>query len=424
MQLEGSGAEPTGEPARVSAYGSALRRCLSIDPAAFAERYWDREPLLSAGIGDFSDLLSLADVDDLLSRRGLRTPFLRIAKDGTLIDPARFTGGGGVGAEVGDQVRDERLFQLYLEGATLVLQGLHRLWPALIDFAVDLRRDLGTPVQINAYLTPPESQGFATHYDTHAVFVLQVAGRKHWRVHRPVVTDPIERQTWGGHADEVAATAATEPVIDTVLEPGDALYLPRGWLHAADARAEQSLHLTVGLRAPTRFTLVEALLSLAADEPSLRAGLPMGTDLADREAIGPAFADTVKALHSWLDRLGPGEVAARLRPNVWAAGRPAPLAPIAQRAALDALTPDSRLTLRRGLSYRFSGDAAGDRVILHLPDRQIAFPALCAAALRQVLAGRPVRVGDLPGLDDDHDRLVLARRLLKEAVAVPVLNAT
>ena len=30
-----------------------------------------------------------------------------------------------------------------------------------------------------------------------------------------------------------------------------------------------------------------------------------------------------------------------------------------------------------------------------------------------------VRVGDLPGLDTDDDRVVLARRLLREAVAVP-----
>ena len=74
----------------------------------------------------------------------------------------------------------------------------------------------------------------------------------------------------------------------------------------------QSLHLTVGLRAPTRFAIVEALLRLAADEPSLRAGLPIGTDLADRDAIASAFADTVKALHSWLDRVTPDEVAAMI----------------------------------------------------------------------------------------------------------------
>ncbi len=35
------------------------------------------------------------------------------------------------------------------------------------------------------------------------------------------------------------------------------------------------------------------------------------------------------------------------------------------------------------------------------------------------LSGVPVRVGDLPGLDGDADRLVLARRLLNEALVVP-----
>ena len=39
-------------------------------------------------------------------------------------------------------------------------------------------------MQINAYITPPENQGFAAHYDTHDVFVLQVSGSKRW-------TDPF-----------------------------------------------------------------------------------------------------------------------------------------------------------------------------------------------------------------------------------------
>ena len=65
-------------------------------------------------------------------------------------------------------------------GATLVLQALHRTWPPLIRFGTELAAELGHPVQINAYITPPENQGFAAHYDTHDVFVLQVAGSKRW----------------------------------------------------------------------------------------------------------------------------------------------------------------------------------------------------------------------------------------------------
>ncbi len=72
-------------------------------------------------------------------------------------------------------------------GATLVLQALHRTWPPLIRFGSDLAAELGHPVQINAYITPPENQGFAAHYDTHDVFVLQVAGSKRWTIHSPVI---------------------------------------------------------------------------------------------------------------------------------------------------------------------------------------------------------------------------------------------
>jgi ribosomal protein L16 Arg81 hydroxylase len=407
-------------PARRAFGGAALRRCVGRAEAEFAERYWDREPLLRPGVGDFTDLLSLADVDELLSRRGVRAPFVRMAKDGQLIPPARYTGAGGLGAEVSDQVLDERIAELLADGATLVLQGLHRLWPPLIDFALALRLDLATPVQINAYLTPPNNRGFATHYDTHAVFVLQVAGRKRWRVHAPMVSQPIESQPSGARVDEVSAAAEDEPVLDTVLRPGDALYLPRGWLHAAEAQRETSLHLTVGLRAPTRFTLVEALLRLAAQEPSLRAGLPPGVDLTDESALAPVLADAVKALHAWLDDVAVGEVARQVRGPAWSAGRPAPLRPVAQTAAIAELTPDSRITVRGALCWRTTPD--GDRLAVQLPDRTVRFPAGCAAAVHAALSGRVLRVADLPGLADDQDRLVLARRLLREAMVVPALG--
>jgi hypothetical protein len=57
-------------------------------------------------------------------------------------------------------------------------------------------------------------------------------------------------------------------------------------------------------------------------------------------------------------------------------------------------------------------------VVLRLTGRTLRFPAYCGPALRTVLDGGAHRVGDLP-LDDDPDRLVLVRRLLREAVVVP-----
>lgn len=397
---------------------------MAVEPARFAADYWGRAPLLSraeelADPARFTDLFRPADADELLSRRGLRTPFLRVAMDGQVIPAARYTGGGGAGAEIGDQVLDERVLALYADGATLVLQGLHRLWPPLIDFARDLGTDLGQPVQVNAYLTPAGNQGFSTHYDTHDVFVLQVDGHKRWRIHEPVLPDPLERQPWGGYAEEVAAAATGPPVLDVVLSPGDALYLPRGWLHSAAAQKTSSLHLTLGVRALTRYALVEALLDLAAADPRLRAGLPLGVDVADPGQIRPELAETVAALQDWLAGVEPGAVAARLRERAWPASRPAPLRPLAQAKAIATLDADSHITRRPGLRWQLEFGAPGGRVTLRAFDRTISFPPQCAPALQQLLSGGAVRVGDLPGLDG-ADRIVLARRLLREAVAVPV----
>ncbi|TCB87798.1 cupin [Micromonospora zingiberis] len=413
---------PGGQRRPAVPYPSALARCVSVEPAKFAAAHWGQTPLLSRADelpnpAGFTDLLSTADADELLSRRGLRTPFLRVAKDGQVLPAARYTGGGGAGAEIGDQVLDEKILELYADGATLVLQGLHRNWPPLIDFTGELSQAVGQPLQVNAYLTPPGSQGFATHYDTHDVFVLQVDGRKHWRIHPPVLTDPLERQPWGGRADEVAATAQGPAALDVVLEPGDALYLPRGWLHSAQAQESSSLHLTVGIRALTRYALVEELLALATEDRRLRATLPFGIDLADPDAIEPELTETVEALRDWLLRADPAAVAGRLRQRAWPASRPAPIRPLAQAAALAALTADSQVTVRPGLRWQLT--TAGDRVTLHLFDRTITLPAYCEPAVRALLTGAVTRIGDLPALDTDADRLTLTRRLLREAALTP-----
>ncbi len=81
--------------------GAALAPLLGrTTPAEFAEHVWAREAFLRAASDgpDLTGLFTLADADELLSTRGLRTPFLRIAKDGAVQAESTFTRGAGVGA--------------------------------------------------------------------------------------------------------------------------------------------------------------------------------------------------------------------------------------------------------------------------------------------------------------------------------------
>jgi hypothetical protein len=355
----------------------------------------------------------------LLSRRGLRTPFLRIAKDGAVVDPKRYTTSGGAGAEIADQVSSDAVLRLFADGSTVVLQGLHRLWPPLIEFADQLAADLGHPTQVNAYITPPSSRGFSPHYDVHDVFVLQVAGEKHWRIHAPVLRDPLRTQPWQDRADDVAAAAEGEPVIDAVLRPGDVLYLPRGFIHSAEALGAISAHLTVGVHPVTRWAATEAALdlvrTLATEDPKLRTSLPLGLDLADPDAARDDVAAAIAGLRDWLGRVDPARVADRLRAQTWAQVRPEPVAPLAQSTAAAALTDDAVLRLRRRLRCVLRNGDDG-QVTLLAGRRSHSFPGSVRSALSALLAAGELKVGDLPGLDGS-DRLALARRLVTESVA-------
>src|SRR6478735_3476040 len=278
----------------------ALDRLIGIGVEEFACDYWGRQELLTpagAAVGGsgfgagFSDLLDADAVDELVSERGLRTPFLRVARDGTTLGDSTFTAPGGVGATIGDQVSDDSLVRLFADGSTMVLQALHRVWPPVVAFCQQLASELGHPVQANAYVTPPQNQGFSDHYDVHDVFVLQISGEKWWRIHAPVLEAPLRDQPWTDRRAAVERRAAEPPSIEAVLRPGDCLYLPRGYLHAATALGGVSTHLTIGVHSWTRFAVAEQLLAQAlrrvAQDPDLRHSLPLGVDFSDTSTLRP-----------------------------------------------------------------------------------------------------------------------------------------
>ncbi len=402
----------------------ALARCVAGSAETFAEENWGRAPRLTRAdelASDFTDLLSVAAVDELVSQRGLRTPFLRMAKDGAVQPAASFTRGGGAGAGIADQAADDKVLVAVAAGATLVLQGLHRTWPPLVDFGARLADELGHPVQINAYITPPQNQGFAPHHDVHDVFVLQVSGRKAWTVHQPVVENPLETQPFDGFKAAIAERVTEAALIDTVLEPGDALYLPRGTIHSAQALGETSIHLTVGVQPLTRSLLARFLLDAVQNDPELRASLPMGADLADPDVLAPHLAATVAALHAALAAVPGSRIAERVGTHLMQRTRPAAIGPLAQLAVADALESDTPLRRRGALRLRLAPgtDADGrERLKIVLLDRTIELPADASEAVELIVDGHEFTPVDLPGLDPEA-QLTLTRRLLREGVLVP-----
>ncbi|MFD4790044.1 cupin domain-containing protein [Streptomyces sp. NPDC058459] len=391
----------SGDPGALAGAGTLERRLTGLRPGDFARDVWSRTALLTRRASDFSDVFDAGAVDELLSRRGLRTPFLRVAKDGTVLPESSYTSPGGVGATVSDQLDDTALWRLFADGATLVLQALQRTWAPVGELCAGLSAELGHPVQANAYITPPQSQGFDDHYDVHDVFVVQIQGSKRWLVHEPVHRDPLRDQPWTGHRAAVAEAAEGPAYIDTVLEPGDVLYLPRGWLHAARAKGEVSIHLTLGVHVWTRYALAEQLaetaLAALRDDPWARASLPLGAD-ATAEVLDGVRERLAEGVHG----ADPAPLFHRTRRGQ---GRPAPLGPLAQLAAVDALAPESPVRLRDALAARLEGARLTTRV------GWLDFPETELPLLAGLLAGETRTAGDLG--------LPLAGRLLRAGVLVP-----
>jgi len=367
----------------------------------------------------FGDLLSPATVDELIAERGVRAPFIRLAKEGDVLARDCYVGPAGFGAEMPDQVDSAKVLTEFAAGATIVLQGLHRLWPPLIDFVRQAVDDLGHPVQANAYITPPSNRGFDPHYDVHDVFVLQAAGQKRWIVHEPVHPHPLPSQPWTQHREAIAERVTGEPVIDTVLSPGDALYLPRGWVHSARALESTSIHLTIGVAPVTGVDVARAVVDQLATVEAFRESLPMGGDpTAPDEIIATVtkvMAQMVDTLRDEASTLG-GGAAAQLTRRHAERTRPVAVRPLATLAAAE--SADSiRVRWRHGLVGALDG--SGGRVVLRLPDRVMTFPASCADAVQALHRGLTADAATLPGLDR-ADATVLIRRLLREAVVVPV----
>ena len=397
---------------------SALSRCINVSADDFAERHWGREPLLSTAAEldrGFDDLFSVAAVDELITRRGVRTPFIRMANEGSVLAASAYTASGGFGAEIADQVSSDKVLAEFAGGATIVLQGLHRLWPPIIDFTRELIDDLGHPAQVNAYITPSSSQGFDAHYDTHDVFVLQISGEKHWRIHAPVHVDPLRTQPWDQHRGAVARAATGAPVIDAVLRPGDALYLPRGWIHSATALGATSVHLTIGMAAYTRADLVDALLREVGDNAALRRSLPLGIDLRDTEALEPIVAQTMHALVETLQQTDASRPAAVLADRFDAATRAEPVAPLSTLEALATLDASTPVRWRASLPVRVS--TIDDRVRIVGRAKTLSFPVEAEQAVRRLAAGGAVTPGELPGLDAES-AVVVVRRLVREGFVV------
>jgi hypothetical protein len=138
----------------------------------------------------------------------------------------------------------------FREGFSVAIRGLQYRVPEVALLAEAMALALGqASVGVNAYLTPPNSQGLAAHYDDHCVFVWQLAGFKLWRVYEQLEGERLPPL----YAPRTEPDLAGRVCRVYRVGRGDVLYIPRGWTHVATALGEESMHVTFGVEVEEPF---------------------------------------------------------------------------------------------------------------------------------------------------------------------------
>jgi bifunctional lysine-specific demethylase and histidyl-hydroxylase NO66 len=387
---------PTGSHPDNQGAGDPLARLVG-DPDRFAREHWARAPLYRPGAdpAGFADLFSLADVDHILSLTTPRFPAFRMVKDGRQLDPRSYTRSGRVGGQpVNDLADPAAVYELFHGGATIVLQSLHRFWPPLVRLSRDLELALTHPVQVNAYITPPASQGLGVHHDEHDVFVLQVHGRKQWDVH-----DPDGRPE--------------DRLIEAELGPGDCLYIPQRFPHAAWTAQTASVHLTVGVVPVTWADMLRRAVASAVEGALSGEPLPAGF-AADPAALTAGVAEQLGEVRRRLDKLDPAAIAVAAAERFWSGRPPILSGQLQQLLSLQEIGDDTVVRRRPGAVCHLRQRA--DRLEVLLGDRALHMPARLAPVMETILASDLLAVADLAGHLDPPSRLVLVRRLIREGL--------
>lgn len=350
----------------------------------------------------FVDLVSWADLDRVLRQHRLEFPRLRLALDGEVVPAHAYT----------DLVPTRRhgmvprllvapLAEQLRRGATLVLDSVEELFEPVAELSATLEHRLRERVQVNLYAGWGKTHGFDVHWDDHDAFVLQISGRKRWRIYGPTRPFPLRRDI------TLPPKPTEEPIADLLLEDGDVLYIPRGHWHDVSATGAESLHLTVGFTRATGVDLMTWLADQTCADPLFREDLP-------RLAASGTRAERSAALRARITDLLTDDVLDRFFSDRDAQAAAHARFGLPWLATANPLPPGDDVEVGL-LVPRAVLDHEQDTVTLAAAGKRLVFAARAEPVLAALLDGTPRSVRALIGAAPDLDRQTV-RALLGELI--------
>jgi len=359
--------------------------------------------------GRFAGLLPWPELDRVLRQHRLEFPRLRLALDGDVVPAHTYTEMVSTRRNgLVPRVLSAPFAEHLRAGATLVVDSVNELVDGVGELASRLEHDLRERIQVNLYAGWGTTHGFDVHWDDHDAFIIQLSGRKRWRLHGVTRRSPLQRDV------ELPDRPEGEPYEDFLLEDGDVLYLPRGHWHDVSAVGEESLHLTIGFNAATGVDLVAWLADQLRADELFREDLP-------RFAGPETRAERAEALRRRLAELTAGDDLV----DRFLADRDAQ-APAQTRVGLpwaataELLPPDEDFEVRLLAPRAALADGEGT-VALVGAGKRLVFAAPARPVLTALLGGTPqpfkVLADAAPGVDRATVRALLGELVTQGLVA-------
>lgn len=306
-------------------------------------------------------------------------------------------------------IDNDKLYSLLHQGLTLTINGAHKKIPKLRHFCGALECELKFKLRTNIYITPPQAQGLAPHYDEHDVFILQITGEKEWKLYHSPVELPshIRDQSIGRH--ELA-----EPELTVMLQPGDLLYIPRGVVHQAASQETTSVHASLGLYPTFAYELLEELVTIAQADPAFRKAIPHGFSSSEQQQ---AFDESFQTLsQSLMNRVKTKELVERKNGVFLCDRKSEDQGRFQDLIYLPQLNLNS--TVARRPNILFSVDRSSTQIMLNFYQKSLTFPIFLAASLTDLIDHPSLAVKDIGGLINDAGRLSLTQNLIQEGFLV------
>jgi len=249
-----------------------------LSPDEFFRDYYGKKHLhIKGGAEKFRTVCDWATVSGFLSQAGIwTTNSLELALEGKKVETQDYCVPGLDRDNRPNQLVDLARVKRHLQqGASLVLNDVTTLATGIQQVAHTLAEALQAKVQANLYCSWKSYQGFSTHFDVHDVFAVHLEGRKTWNIYGKHFDNPIPHPKFRG-LGSAFHKAHHGPITETVtLEPGDLLYIPRGWYHDALAKSEATMHIAFGTTGLIGLDALTQLFEAGVEDADFRADLPL-----------------------------------------------------------------------------------------------------------------------------------------------------